>query len=1663
MAAIALPIWQPMAAQDAVANSNDVSNSDLPQLWNTFNREIGSASESKRPQSPRQNVSLKVIETGSLTVCDGSVNNRYVPVYSPFYNNPNAGGNTGRRTRSQMIYLEEMLTGLQEGDQIQSLTFYAPNGITCNGGVLTFQVGKTTQNACSSNTWASFSGSSVSGTVALQQNATEFTVTFNTPLTYTGGNLLVDATVTTAGTASSESNYTNFVGVTTGGNQSRYYYRDVFLWVIGVDQTDTQQFLPKMNIGYTRDVIPYAATFHGNGDFGNVVIDQKGRATFIVTNTGKYPFTPVVTLSGDQAFTMRTTGYGELEVGDSRYYQVTFAPTATQSYNGTLTLTAEESEATEYINATATLSGIGVETLEEQVADGTAAGYVPVYLANLDLQNHGQIIYQASELNLQEGTLIKKITFHANNILAGQNQSSSNPVTLKIGETTNTTYSSATSYISTDGFAYSTVNNILTGTNSVTFIFDEPYEYKGGNLVVDASCAAGGDKTLNSVTWLGKNSSNASIIQYGSTNTRLSFIPKITIDYIPKEIEGRDITVLKPEDFDGITYRWPINASEENQTESKLSDIATDPDQIIAMIREVYRNPGIPGNLKRGFNINGGGDHDDNVPYTGVGEIVRNGNSVSFDDKFGWNLPSEVSIQHTYNWNGTTINYWYLDQEAYKPTKDGVTLLLLEIVDDFDKSELNIQATSGYAQLREYFSKTIKSARVITQSKRTGTGLESGTLFKIDCDKMNKFYLIAKGQLQWMKPLIDELDFWYEPLYIYANTNNDSYVDPAVAPDYSVYFFLGHMFEQFSPAKGNALSTKDDIYKDLIDMNSFGVIHDCPNVPFVENGHHFMMYGQDSDPDDCQDVRDMMFFVPDYRMMEHIERGTVGVTGRDRGQDYFYYNPVMQPTMAMFVIHQDEIPEGEKITLDEENNKYLYKHQLAWRSNLDDFLPGDEQEYELWEIVVDEFGIQSYQPVYYRNSNGDYTDALGNVIEKQIDDEGNETYIVDDQDIRVPIVLDRVNMSSFDYTNVYVDMEEGSQTKTYVIRGRDKAHFMSLQMSNMQEIIIPGLDPNEKARMIGATYYSRYNPDNEKNCYSNKLELSNNGVTLTEGDLNGKTLNFYRSSRAAQVENGNAVTDADGNIQYVTTVNKELIATGTSTSPVDVDGVPTGTITITLVGETQSPKSDYPNGKTSGEGAAYHDNNNLTFQYTIVNDHVHFSNFAFWDNFTVDVKKNVHPLQYLYKMEVGTEGQEGFAYSNEVRVPVYKTDSKMKVYTKEEVDADVDGELTPDVEFSAKIQLSSKTEILRYDAYRWEQKAENGHYYIVDKVEANGDEQDLPPTGMAMNQGDWYTVSMNRVQDSQYYYDAPDDELPHVSTTNPTNWATFVDYYPKQQPSAKIYVYAPVVELFTRGYKETNDGSNKVRDDYNTYGGPMQFSATGLVDINIPQNEVSSYSWKVGDDRYAYYNVVFTINHDQVPDDSYEIYRVRAWREIDTDLLDEQLEQFAGRVKAKYLFEDMLGTQEEGGEYQAGAHMSFGSTRLPDAVDNSGNSIPVYRGTFGARKVQTTGNNQANDGCVDNLDMTFKVRIYFTPKTTAKAPQLRAGEESKPYYIAEYEYPYTIEGGIPTGIETLGSHQVVDVKYYNVAGIESSTPFQGVNIVVTRYDDGTTKTTKIIK
>ncbi|MBQ2074875.1 MAG: hypothetical protein II462_02840 [Muribaculaceae bacterium] len=1310
---------------------------------------------------------------------------------------------------------------------------------------------------------------------------------------------------------------------------------------------------------------------------------------------------------------------------------------------------------------------------DELAYDGNNSSQnVPIRCSALNTnRSEGQMIYSKDGLPLQPGDIITSITFFKTDTTAFVGNAT-NTVTLRIGETTATSIPDSRQTVLSNRASLTPVYTgpltFLKGYIFVEFEFDQPYTYQGDNLMLDLERISG-DYAATVNWYYGNGTSNCSYYSYGSNNSgRNSYLPSIRIGYKRLHqgtVSDRTIVVKDSTFFAGKEYTWTDN---EGTHTSNLNDVATVPEQMIAMARKIYTDPTIPGNLKRGFASDGSntGETNQQVYYAGVGGIkytgsvshsaVLNVNNYSYDDIYGWGIPGNPVSVGEYELGtdgylgGTTherASYTYLNINQYKPNEEGLTLLLVELKEDYVDGSNNAITNStsysnGYERLKAYFENTVKSIRVINQAKHMGEGFDAGTLFKIDCDKMNKFFLLAKGQLHLDHSSIlgfgdDDLDFCVPPGYFnvytydvgwisgeHANSFNrtaNAFIDPSEELFYQ-------MFEQFSPSMPSDSEGAGDLYQKLINMESFPVRHDCLSITGMN--HQFLMYGADSEDKDCQDVRDMMFFVPDYRMLNHNTRSYPS-------EEYLNYHPDMQPTVGLYVIRQNEI------TPTTEADDY-YMLNLNWVTNLDDFLPGEDQEFELLQVVVnDSTGLEEYKPVYYMNAQGQYTDENGTVVTTP-----------------VPIKLHLGPGAEKNYPSVYVKRETYSQQVTYAIRGRDKGHFLSLQISNRQSYIIPGTDPTELVSLVELAHYSRYNPDNEENCYSNRFKLSNNVGGVRRADITSAQNNqtVFTFTRKTSTTDENPVVIATARVTEKTSGNS-------------------GVITVKM--ENQADKTEFPKAKVGDGYAGYHANPDNgewehTFTYNTVNNvqYVNFGDLVLCDNFIADVSANEHPNQYIYEVHfniaTSNTGSHEFteAHGSAFHVPIYKTASKVNnAYSLIEVKGDMDHAIkVEDFTFSERVQYSSKTEILRYDVYRWPADTTR---YIVNTVGANDAEQDLAPDGIAGNQGEGYTVTMNDVN-GDYYYNGGE-----IAVSSGTAWADFVDYYPQRiaaanADSCKAYVYAPVVETFTVG----KNVIGQARTDYNTYGGPQQRTAVGVIDINDPHYEISTYSWLKDGERYAYYTVDLPIKTDEVPA-GYKIYMVRAWRVVDPDLLDEPLEAFAKRKTAtgEYMFEEMLGPNEEGetsfipsgdGEYQPGMHMSLGAATIPGAVDESGHNIPVYRGTFGARKVitNTQGVQDQNDYCLEgDLPMTFRVRMYFTKENTSKA-----GEQDKTFYVAEYTTDFSIKGGIPTGIvDVMSAKKVVSEKYYNVAGIESDTPFQGVNIVVTRYSDGSTTTTKILK
>ena len=117
-------------------------------------------------------------------------------------------------------------------------------------------------------------------------------------------------------------------------------------------------------------------------------------------------------------------------------------------------------------------------------------------------------------------------------------------------------------------------------------------------------------------------------------------------------------------------------------------------------------------------------------------------------------------------------------------------------------------------------------------------------------------------------------------------------------------------------------------------------------------------------------------------------------------------------------------------------------------------------------------------------------------------------------------------------------------------------------------------------------------------------------------------------------------------------------------------------------------------------------------------------------------------------------------------------------------------------------------------------------------------------------------------------------------------------------------------------------------------------------------------------------------------------------------------------------------------------------------------------GFTGSFTMDDSMNSMGTSGMQEGKAYNFKaiIRKVSVAQTQDGAPMLRGVGDT--YQV----YPLDLNPGVVTGVGMINVNgEVKSVKYVNVAGIVSDVPFQGVNIVVTEYTDGSRTTTKMLK
>ena len=96
----------------------------------------------------------------------------------------------------------------------------------------------------------------------------------------------------------------------------------------------------------------------------------------------------------------------------------------------------------------------------------------------------------------------------------------------------------------------------------------------------------------------------------------------------------------------------------------------------------------------------------------------------------------------------------------------------------------------------------------------------------------------------------------------------------------------------------------------------------------------------------------------------------------------------------------------------------------------------------------------------------------------------------------------------------------------------------------------------------------------------------------------------------------------------------------------------------------------------------------------------------------------------------------------------------------------------------------------------------------------------------------------------------------------------------------------------------------------------------------------------------------------------------------------------------------------------------------------------------------------------EGFDGVVTVEIYLVNGDVTSVNEL----SNSNYYITKVSHTIVQDPDISTGVEDVDAEKtVVGVTYYNLLGVSSDRPFEGVNVVVTTYTDGTKSSKKIVK
>lgn len=396
------------------------------------------------------------------------------------------------------------------------------------------------------------------------------------------------------------------------------------------------------------------------------------------------------------------------------------------------------------------------------------------------------------------------------------------------------------------------------------------------------------------------------------------------------------------------------------------------------------------------------------------------------------------------------------------------------------------------------------------------------------------------------------------------------------------------------------------------------------------------------------------------------------------------------------------------------------------------------------------------------------------------------------------------------------------------------------------------------------------------------------------------------------------------------------------------------------------------------------------------------------DRFTASTEFNDHSNKYIYLFEQN-DNDEYKHYSNSYVVPVYKTTNfvSSEEHTLAEIWADTDhsAKATPSNSITFYAMYDPAANLTEYDIYRL-----NRYYSNIQKI------------GKAEhynNSGEYHVFALNDKGQLNEQIGVKQIGLEGGELT-----ALDVNSSSNNQNS----LYVPVITTLYEGNL----------DKENTYGCEIKTMLYPELQLGAKNLEKTLPFAGPGCSMMGY-KVELSLT-PRIPQNFIKnVYYYRIWRVIDGE--------------TTLIAETLLNTEEDKSD---GDLWGTGYYKIKD----------TYPGNDPILEINDIFIDYALNN--DSKKVTYIARLYTTNEDEAplvneynlmSVPSL----EDRVFFIAEDEKEVTFNNGTITAVETLDTDaQVVGVTYYNAMGVASNRPHSGINIVVTRYDNGKTTIQKLL-